>query len=211
MPPPDQGRTGHLGKIPQTQLRNRITKGRAIPVERVGRQPARWHILVLEQVSHQLDGQFRFGFERQLGWYADLVAQAGLLVSEPAFGHKQLSSEQRVAFATGVAKIDANLAIGELAQRAAVLMCDRRRVLALFGHTRFIDQDDRILLTQGLGHQKLVTIHEWRSAPGAFTNEGLHTTDWKAMRYSHGFDRFARMVAHQSLKVAMRPRGLILS
>jgi hypothetical protein len=31
------------------------------------------------------------------------------------------------------------------------------------------------------------------------------------MRYGHRFDRFARMVAQQSVKVAMRPKGLILA
>jgi len=122
-----------------------------------------------------------------------------------------VQSKGSITFATGVAKIDADLAIGELAQRAAVVMGDRRRVLALVGHTRFIDQDDRILLPHGLRHQKLVALHERRSAPRAFANEGLHTADWKAMGQGHRFDRFARMVAQQALEIAMRPRGLVLS
>src|SRR6266540_6019423 len=81
--------------------------------------------------------------------------------------------KEGVALPAGIPDKDADLAIGDLAECATILVRDGGRVLTLFGHARFIDQQDRISFSQSLRHQKLMLAQERGRDPRAFANKGL--------------------------------------
>jgi hypothetical protein len=144
-----------------------------IAVERIGGDPLERETATAHGILQEFECQFGLGFEGQLLRYTTLASLVGMFGIKPWFGHKQARIRQSIALAARIAQIHAHLAIGDFADRAAVLCGNSDRIVALFDPTRFVNQDNAIRFAQRLGNQTLMSRNNRFGAPPTLPNEVL--------------------------------------
>lgn len=99
----------------------------------------------------QLQGDLPF---RSIGHVVrDFCFTAAITIFRPAFRKKQFAVDQAVKIARRVAEMDRHDAILRLADRAAPLSLDARRLVSLFHVAGFVDDPDRVRPGVFLDHQ----------------------------------------------------------
>jgi hypothetical protein len=118
---------------------------------------------------------------------------------------------------TDVVNRDGDLAVGLLAQLAAILVLDADGVLALLGVPRIVDHKDPLGTGEGLSHHRSVTMEYFLLVPGTLVDELLHglfgivdvaefRREWNT--FHHGLDALALAILDQTTKVDTTPRAL---
>ena len=113
---------------------------------------------------------------------------------------------------------DGDLAVGLLAQLAAVLMLDADGVLALLGEAGIVDDEDPLGTGEGLSHHGAVAMEDPLFVPGALVDELLHglfgivdvarSSAGSGTRLDHGLDALALAVLEQAAEVDAAPGAL---
>src|SRR6266545_5586120 len=177
LPSPYQRIARNGRKVVQRERGHTIPKGRAVAVQRIRGQPARWHAATHHRLAQQVECHLRFGFalkrRRQLG----RLAFVGMRLTKPQLGKKPLAIEQGVALTTGIAEIDAKLSVSDFADRAAVLGRNTDTVVALFDDTGFVDQEGPIFLAERRANQQLMLGNNGLNRPGALADKVLQGAD----------------------------------
>ena len=118
---------------------------------------------------------------------------------------------------TDVVDRDGDLAVGLLAQLAAVLMLHADGVLALLGEAGIVDDEDPLGAGEGLGHHGAVAWQDLLFVPGALVDELLQglfgVFDVEQFRRpgdagGHRFDALALAVLEQAAEVDAAPGAL---
>src|SRR5215207_1354605 len=199
-----------FSKIPLVQSGYSITKGRRVAVECVSSNPAPQQKATLGDRLEQFDGNLRLGEEGQRFGQTDLLTKSSHLLAEPVLRNEQLTSHEGIPIERSIADKDTHLARTDFAKRTAVLMSDTSRVLALFGHSGFIDEEDAIVsITKRARDQALLLSENGSNRPSALSDKGLQTTNGDAQGQRDRFARFAWKAVEQALEVTMRPGVLI--
>jgi hypothetical protein len=118
-----------LREVPLAQRIHAISKGRRITIQFIGCHPGKGQIAAFLRFLQQFQPDFRLGLEPQVFGHTARLSSLSLFFIEPTFGHKQLSLDQTVPFATGVSQIHTHLSVRNLAHRAAILPCHPDRFL----------------------------------------------------------------------------------
>ena len=117
---------------------------------------------------------------------------------------------------------DGHLAVGLLAQLAAVLTLHTDGVLALLGETGIVDDKDPPGAGEGLSHHTTVAVEDLLLVPGALVDELLQglfgVFDVKQLRWpgdagGHRFDALAFPILEQTPEVDAAPgelRGVVV-
>src|SRR5829696_775542 len=100
--------------------------------------------------TKHLFGQLGLGAHPDLLWHS--ASLAALLVMSPLLGQIQLPVDESLTPKGGIGQKHPDLAVLRLAGGAGVLALDPDALLALLDEARFIDDEDRTLLTQMLTH-----------------------------------------------------------
>lgn len=124
MPAPDQRIAGDRREIAEVHGRHAIPKGRTVPIEGIGDDPSGGNAPTCDRLLEQGQRDGRLALEGQRERNSCAGTLIGVVVSKPGFGDEQLTIDERVAFGTGIAQIDADLAIGDLADRSTLLRGD---------------------------------------------------------------------------------------
>src|SRR5205085_11356904 len=118
---------------------------RRVAVERISSHPAPQQDATSGDGLQQFDSDLRFGEEGESAGQTDLHSQRSDLLAKPVLGNEQLAADKRVALERGITDKDTHLRGTDFAERTTVLIGDASGVLALFGHTRFIDEENAVV------------------------------------------------------------------
>jgi hypothetical protein len=89
-------------------------------------------------------------------------------------------------------------------------MSNSSGVVTLFGHARFVDEEDAIVsISERASDQALVLRENGKTGPGALSEKGLQATNGDAQGQRDRFARFARKGSEQALEVTSGPGMLI--
>src|ERR1019366_2529168 len=193
------GRIDLQEKLQAQRVQTRTKLG-VIPVGRVA-QHGRWSHPVGQRLPHQLERDH--GFRGKLDCRRYAGARAPRPIFRPAFWQVKPATDGGGEPAVSHHHLNADLAIGLLADRSAVLMRDTDRVLALLqpasliDHPRFHWLQMRDDLLANFLPDRLVT-------PRAGTDKLLQILRLPPQPRSHGLDGFTLAGHEQPLHVARR-------
>ena len=128
----------------------RFQKGSQIlipAVDGIGHYPGERDLRFPETFDH-LAGQLAFRLKAHRVGNPCLSAPFG--IPDPSQGQIQFAIQEGVAFRAGVSEEHPDLAIFQVARRAAMLPGHPRGLVATLAKTRFVDHQDRVRITQAL-------------------------------------------------------------
>ncbi len=206
---PNAGRAAHFNEVPLVQSRNPIPKSDRIAVQFVRRHPSKGQFTSFKRLFQQGQGNFGFGLIAQFLRDATSLMQRVVCFCEPRFWQVQAGIQKTVAFAAGIAQVNAHLRVGYLPHRATPLPGHAHRMLTLFDDPGFIHQHHAVLFTQGSDHLRLMSFQQSFTRPRALTNEVLQTAHIHPKPQSDPLRHLARQIAQQAFQVSPALGSLI--
>ena len=123
------------------------------------------------------------------------------------FGNVQVGVEERVEVPARVREIHRHDAVVDLAGRAAVLALHARRVVALLGEARLVEDEDLVPVMNATRDLRLHPISHRVLVPSKETEELLQAPRRDASGVRHRFDRLALERAELALDVRPQVRA----
>ena len=102
------------------------------------------------------------------------ASSAPLAILDPAHGQIQFAIQEGVAFRAGVSEEHPDLAIFQVARRAAMLPGHPCGLFATLAKTRFVDHQDRVRITQALQDVGTQIIAHQVCIPDRAVEQALH-------------------------------------
>src|SRR5271157_205402 len=198
---PDQGILFDGCEVKRSRGSHTVPKRRAVSIQSIGCQPGKRQSAAFYHVFQQFQPDFRLRFENQILWDSAGLPLLDMFFCKPLIGHEQLSFDQAISFATGVAQIHSDLPIRDLSHRAAILCSHAYRFSALFDRTRFIDQSHSILFPQSLSDQALMDREHWFCFPLALPNKILQAAYFLFLSQCHLFNVLACGIPQQAMHI----------
>ena len=135
----------------------------------------------------------------------------------PGLREEEPQRRREMPLGADVVERDGDLAVGLLAQLAAVLMLDADGVLPLLGEAGIVDDEDPLGAGEGPGHQRAIAMEDPLFVPGALIDELLQGLLGIAGREEfgregdpadHGLDALAVAVLEQAAEIDAAPGAL---
>lgn len=205
----------HFDQVQLAQGVDAIQKARILAEMLIRRDPAKGQDRQRRQVFQHLQSQSRFRLERQVIGNAAALPSRVVIGGKPTLVHVQTLIDKREALGADIDQEHALLAIGDLAQMAAILARDAHRVIALFGEPTTVDHDDGLRVAQPRVDQFLALTNHRFGTPLRLSDEMLQRPHRVAVRpvqaQHHRLNGLAHQVRQLPAQVKQRPPLLFLS
>jgi hypothetical protein len=155
----------------------------------------------LDSLLQQSKTNFRLGLIGQLFRNTTSLAIFVVGFCKPLLRQEQSGIQKTVAFPAGVSQIYADLRIGNLAHRAAILPGDPCRMLTLFDHPGFIYQHHPIRFAQSFHYQRLMSLQQAFTRPWALPDEVLQRAHIVPKSQRNPFRHLAWQIAQQTFQI----------
>src|SRR5512135_790006 len=162
----------HPRDVEQLALFQALAKGPGDAVARIGDDDAAGQEFLVANLVEQVQGDLALGpLPAVLLGATDLLEPLGR--TRPGLGHVEPQCRGEVSLGADVVDRDGHLAVGLLAQLAAVLTSHTDGVLALLGEAGIVDDEDPPGAGQGSGHHTAIALPDLLLVPGALVDELL--------------------------------------
>src|SRR5262249_13241823 len=140
--------------------------------------------------------------------------------SRPGVGQEEAQGRREMPLGADIMDRDGDLAVGLLAQLAAILVLDADGVLPLLRAAGIVDEEDPSGTGESLSHHAPVAMEDLLFVPGALVDELLEGLfgvldveqfgrEWDPIgSRDHGFDALAFAIADQAAEVDTAPGAL---
>src|SRR5262245_5883006 len=209
---PDHRVGRYFGEVPFLQLRHAVEKSRIHSVMPVSINPTKWHDPGLLEGFDHLQPQTRLSFESQLLRQTAFSPFGRVRLVKPHLGNVEPAVEKSVTATRRINQEDSLLAIGEFAQRPAILLLHADRVLPFLRETAAVNDHRPVWLPEVCGDQLLMSLQNSIVIPSAFADElldGSHGVDvFSALAQDHRLDALAFQIRQLSTHIQLPPFAL---
>src|SRR5215467_7092878 len=209
---PDHRVDRYFGEVPFLQLRHAIEKIRIHAVMLVSINPAKWRDPGLFQGVDHFQSRSRLGLEDQLLRQTAFSPFGRVRLVKPRFGNVEPAVKKSVTATRRINQEDSLLAIGEFAQRSAILLLHADRVFPFLREAATVNDHRPVWLPEVCGDQSLISLQHSIVVPSAFANElldGSHGVDvFSALTQDHRLDALAFQIRQLSMHIQLPPFAL---
>src|SRR5262249_41224274 len=209
---------GHSRDVEQPPLVQSLAERLGGPVATIGDDQVSGQEPLTTDLVEQLQGDLTLGL-----FAVVFLGDAGLLEplrgTGPGLRDKEAQRRREMPLGTDIVERDGDLAVGLLAQLAAVLMLDADGMLALLGEAGIVDDEAARGASEGLGHHRAIAMEDLLIVPGTLIDELLQGLFRIADREElgrewdpadHGLDALTFAILEQATEIDAAPGALSL-